>query len=55
MLSAYFSLLASRFSTPLSLKFNLDFTSGGSIVSGTGVAKYLDMGLMLPLSSVSKQ
>ena len=52
MLSAYFSLLASRFSTPESLKFNLDFTSVG-IVSGTGVAKYLETGSPLPLSSVS--
>ena len=53
MLSAYFSLLASRFSTPLSLKFNLDFTSVESIVTGTGVKKYLAMGSTLPLSSVS--
>ena len=53
MLSAYFSLLASRFSTPLSLKFNLDFTCVGSIVAGTGVQKYLEMGSTLPLSSVS--
>ena len=53
MLSAYFSLLASRFSTPLSLKFNLDFTSVGSIVTGTGVEKYLVTGSILPLSSVS--
>ena len=44
MLSAYFSLLASRFWTPLSLKFNLDFTSVGSIVTGTGVKKYLATG-----------
>ena len=48
MLSAYFSLLV-RFSTPLSLKFNLDFTSVGSIVTGTGVEKYLVMGSILPL------
>ena len=53
MLSAYFSLLASRFSTPLSLKFNLDFTCVGSIVAGMGVQKYLEMGSTLPLSSVS--
>ena len=53
MLSAYFSLLASTFSTPCSLKFNLDFTSVGSIVTGTGVEKYLVMGSILPLSSVS--
>ena len=53
MLLAYFSLLASHFSTPKSLKFNLDFTSVGSIVSGTGVAKYLEMGSPLPLSSIS--
>ena len=53
MLSAYFSLLALRFSTPLSLKFNLDFTSVGSIVTGTGVEKYLATGSTLPLSSVS--
>ena len=53
MLSTYFSLLASRFSTPESLKFNLDFTSVGSIVSRTGVAKYLEMGSPLPLSSIS--
>ena len=53
MLSAYFSLLASRFSTPLSLKFNLDFTSVGSIITGTGVKKYLATGSILPLSSVS--
>ena len=55
MLSAYFSLLVSRFSTPHSLKLNLDFTSVGSIVSGTGVQKYLEMGSILPLSSVSMQ
>ena len=42
MLSAYFSLLASRFSTPLSLKFNLDFTSVGSIITGTGVELFGD-------------
>ena len=53
MLSAYFSLLASHFSTPESLKFNLDFTSVGSIISGTGVVKYLEMGSPLPLSSIS--
>ena len=53
MLSAYFSLLASHFSTPESLKFNFDFTSVGSIVSGTGAAKYLEMGSPLPLSSIS--
>ena len=53
MLSVYFSLLASHFSTPESLKFNLDLTSVGSIVSGTGVAKYLETGSPLPLSSVS--
>ena len=41
------------FSTPESLKFNLDFTSVGSIVSGTGVAKYLETGFLLPLSSIS--
>ena len=55
ILSAYFSLLASRFSTPHSLKLNLDFTSVGSIVSGTGVQKYLETGSILPLSSVSMQ
>ena len=53
MLLANFSLLASRFSTPESLKFNLDFTSVGSIVSGTGVVKYLETGSPLPLSSIS--
>ena len=53
MLLAYFSLLASCFSTPESLKFNLDFTSMGSIVSGTVVVKYLEMGSPLPLSSIS--
>ena len=53
MLLAYFSLLALCFSTPESLKFNLDFTSVGSIVSGTGVVKYLEMGSPLSLSSVS--
>ena len=47
MLSAYFSLLVSHFSTPESLKFNLDFTSVGSIVSGTGVAKYLETGFSI--------
>ena len=55
MLSAYFSLLATRFSMPSSLKFNLDFTSVGSIISKTGVEKYLATGPMLPLSSVSCQ
>ena len=53
MMSTYFSLLASRFSTPTSLKFNLDFTSLGKIVSGRGVENYLDTSLTLPLSSVS--
>ena len=49
---AYFSLLASCFSTPESLKFNLDFTSVGSIVLGTGIVKYLETGSPLPLSSI---
>ena len=53
MMSAYFSLLAAKFSTPMSLKFNLDFTSLGKIVSGRGVQNYLDTGSTLPLSSVS--
>ena len=53
MLSAYFSLLALRFSTSLSLKFNLDFTYVWSIVTGTGVKIYLTTGSILPLSSVS--
>ena len=54
MLSAYFCLLTTRFSTPNSLKCNIDFTSVGSIISGTGLQKYLETGHGLPLTSVSK-
>lgn len=53
MLSAYFSLLATQYSTPVSLKMNLDFTSIGNIITGAGVKNYLETGSALPLSSVS--
>ena len=54
MLSAYFSLVATRFSTPHSLKMNLDFTTVGAIITGTGVSNYLAKQAQLPMSSVSK-
>ena len=42
MLSAYFSLLANRFSTPNSLRLHLDFTSVGKKFSGSGVATHFE-------------
>ena len=53
MLSAYFCLLTTRVSTADSLKCSIDFTSVGSIISGSGVEKYLGTGKSLPLTSVS--
>lgn len=52
MLSAYFSLLSSRFSTPNCRKRNLDFTIVGSIVTGSGVQAHLNKGIPLPMTSV---
>ena len=54
MLSAYFCLLTTKFSTPSSLKCNIDFTSVGRILSGDGVKVYLDTASSLPLTSVSQ-
>ena len=53
MMSAYFSLVATRFSTPHNLKMNLDFTTVGEIITGTGVSNYLAKKKQLPMSSVS--
>ena len=53
MLSAYFCLLTTKFSTTSSLNCNVDFSSVGSIISGSGVKRYLDTGSSLPLTSVS--
>ena len=53
MLSAYFSLLSSRFSMPNCHRINLDFTTMGAIVTGNGVSQNLTTGTPLPLSSVS--
>ena len=54
MLSAYFSLLSERFSTPNSRKMNLDFTTVGAIVTGLGIEEHLSKGTPLPMRSVGK-
>ena len=54
MLSAYFSLVTTRFSTPQDPKMHLDFTTVGAIITGTGVSNYLAQKGQLPMSSVSK-
>ena len=52
MLSAYFSLLSVRFSAPNSLKINLDFTTMGAILKGSGIEQHLNSGRPLPMKSV---
>ena len=54
MMSAYLSLVASRFSTLDILILALDFTVVGTIFTGVGVTRHLQQGAQLPLSSVSK-
>ena len=54
MMSAYLSLVASRFSTLDKLILALDFTVVGTIFTGVGVTHHLQQGAQLPLSSVSK-
>ena len=53
MVSAYLSLIASRFSRPGKLVLALDFTVVGSIFTGVGVKRHLEQDAQLPLSSVS--
>ena len=53
IMSAYFSLVATRFSSPNSLKMNLDFTTVGAIVTGAGVSNHLVKQTQLPMNSVS--
>ena len=54
MMSAYLSLVTSRFSTPDKLILALDFTVVRTIFTGIGVTRHLQQGAQLPLSSVSK-
>ena len=54
MMSAYLSLVASRFSTLDKLILVLNFTVVGTIFTGVGVTRHLQQGAQLPLSSVSK-
>ena len=54
MLSAHFSLLSARFSTPNSRKINLDFTTMGAIVTCAGVEQHLNKGTPLPMKSVGR-
>ena len=53
MVSAYLSLVASRFSRPGKLVLALDFTVVGSIFTGVGIKRHLEQDAQLPLSSVS--
>ena len=52
MLSAYFKLLSTRFSTPNQRRMSLDFTTVGAIMTGSGVRDHLEKNKSLPLSSV---
>ena len=52
MLSAYFSLLSAQFLTPNSCKINLDFTTMGAILTGSGVEQHLKKGTLLPMKLV---
>ena len=53
MVSAYLTLVASRFSRPGKLVLALDFTVVGSIFTGLGIKRHLEQDAQLPLSSVS--
>ena len=52
MLSAYFKLLSTRFSTPNQRRISLDFSTVGAIMTGSGVRDHLNKNKTLPLSSV---
>ena len=54
MMSAYLSLVASRFSTLDKLILALDFMVVWTIFTGVGVTCHLQQGAQLTLSSVSK-
>ena len=53
MVSAYLTLVASRFSRPGKLVLALDFTVVGSIFTGLGVKHHLEQDAQLPLNTIN--